>query len=216
MGKRSGILGECLLLLALAVLLSWGTAQEQTQQNLADKLIRLHVVAASDLEEDQTVKLRVRDAVLAQAETLLKDADSPEEAKAFLMGGIDTLTQAANDTLLSLGSADRAAVTLGKELFGSRYYDGFALPGGYYQALRVVIGAGEGRNWWCVVYPALCASAVTDDMDAVAVSGGFTEEEAGMMEGSAPEYRFKFRSVELFENLMGYFRRISEGIPAYG
>ena len=216
MRKKTSILGECLLLMLLAAFLAWGTVQERTQQDLANKLIRLHVVAASDKEEDQAVKLRVRDAVLTRAETLLINADSTEEAKALLTGGIDALEQAANETLGNLGSADRAAVTFGKELFGSRYYDGFSLPGGYYQALRVVIGEGEGRNWWCVVYPALCTAAVTDDMEAVAVSGGFTEEETGMIAGATPEYRFKFRSVALFEDLMGYFRRVSEGIPACG
>ena len=80
---------------------------------------------------------------------------------ACLSSGLPALSQSANCTLRALGASETAAVTLDRELFGTRYYDGFTLPGGYYEALRVTIGKGEGKNWWCVLYPSLCFAEIS-------------------------------------------------------
>ena len=204
-------LPECVALLLLAVLFAAGTAGERTQQGISDRVIRLHVSAASDEEADQADKLMVRDAVLAEASELLEHAGSREEALTILYSNRESLAEAGRAALHDPGSQVRAEIR--RELFGTRYYDNFALPGGYYDTLRVTIGSGEGRNWWCVVYPQICATATTDQRDAVAVMGGLTKEQISIMAQEEPEYQFRFRSIELLENILGWFRTGRSGIP---
>ena len=211
--KARGI--ELGLLLLLAAVLAFCTSLEKQQQGISARLIRLHVVANSDSQQDQDIKGQVRDTVLREAEMILEPAMDRDDAKALLREHLDTLEAAANETLQSLGSEDRAAVTLERELFGTREYDGFSLPGGYYDALRVNIGNGDGKNWWCVVYPQICSAAVSEQ-HTVAVMGGLSEEQVAVLEGDTPEYRFKFKLLELLEDLLGWFRAPEEGIPVSG
>lgn len=212
MSKRTCIL-EISLLLLLALAFSWGTALERQQQSIADSLLRLHVVGASDGHVDQEQKLQVRDAVLEAARPYLLEADSPAEAVNILSGHMGQLEEAANSTLAALKSPHRATVTLSRELFGTRVYDTFSLPGGYYDALRVTIGAGEGRNWWCVVYPQICMASSLEQQEAVAVMGGMDPEEVALIQTDGTRYELKFKTLELFENLMGWFRTMGRGIP---
>lgn len=209
--RKDTHLPECVALLLLAVLFAAGTAGERTQQGISDRVIRLHVSAASDEEADQADKLMVRDAVLAEASELLKHAGSREEALTILYSNRESLAEAGRAALHDPESQVRAEIR--RELFGTRYYDNFALPGGYYDTLRVTIGSGEGRNWWCVVYPQICAAATTDQRDAVAVMGGLTKEQISIMAQEEPEYQFRFRSIELLENILGWFRTGRSGIP---
>ena len=202
-------------LLMLAVFFALGTALERQQQDLSGRLLRLHVVANSDNEEDQALKLRVRDAVLEEANGLLAQADSRDQAVGLLRENLDRLETAAKQTLLVQGSAQTVTVSLERELFGTRYYDTFALPGGYYDALRVTLGSGEGHNWWCVVYPQICTAAVSDQR-TVAVMGGLTEDQALLLTEEEPVYEFRFRVLELFEDMMGWLRTGGKGIPGSG
>ncbi len=195
MKKRYG--SVCLLLLSAAILLS-GVVLGRQQQALAEKLIRLHVVADSDSEADQQIKLQVRDAVLAEAEVALRDAEDP---KAALAAALPEIAEAANDCLRRLGSADRAAVTLGRELFPTREYETFALPAGVYTSLRVTIGSGEGRNWCCVVFPSLCLSASAEDFAEAAQAAGLTEGEIRLITEEDGGYQLKFQSMELLQRL---------------
>lgn len=202
-------------LMVLAVFFALGTALERQQQDLSDRILRLHVVANSDAEDDQKLKLKVRDAVLREANVLLEGVDTRDQAMLVLCESLDRIEQAAQSTLSESGSPQKAAVTLERELFGTRYYDTFALPGGYYDTLRVTLGNGAGHNWWCVVYPQICTAAVSDQR-TVAVMGGLTEDQALLLEGEEPEYEFRFRVLELFEDMLGWFRTGCEGIPASG
>ena len=202
-------------LLLLALFFAFGTALERQQQDISDRILRLHVVANSDSEADQALKLKVRDAVLRKADVLLQEAGTRDQAEQVLRGNLDQLTLAAEDILRQEGSNQTVEVSMARELFGTRYYDTFALPGGYYDALRVTLGAGNGHNWWCVVYPQICSAAVTDQR-TVAVMGGLTEEQAMLLEGDEPEYEFRFRILELFENMLGWLRTGGDGIPASG
>ena len=216
MNNRTKIRGiELGLLLLLAVALAFCTALERQQQEIAGQMIRLHVVAASDSPEDQRIKLQVRDAVLEQAEDILKPAMDRNTAKELLRGNLALLEETANERLRELGSGDTASVTLRRELFGTRQYDSFSLPGGYYDALRVNIGSAAGKNWWCVVYPQIC-SAATTEQHSVAVMGGLSEEQVAILEGDTPEYRLKFKLLELLEDMLGWFRTPEEGIPVSG
>lgn len=211
-----GMWVELALLLVLALCLAWGTALERKQQDLSGRLIRLHVVANSDSQRDQNIKMNVRDAVLREAEEIMATAKTQTEAKELLRAQLTSLEETANQTLSALGCTQPARVSLRRELFGTRTYETFSLPGGYYDALRVEIGNGQGKNWWCVVYPQLCSAATTDGAETVAAMGGLSREQAGAGDGETPEYQFKFKALELLEDLLGWFRGGEDGIPVSG
>ena len=173
-------------------------ALQAEQARLSQKLIRLHVVAASDSAHDQAVKLSVRDAVLARADALMAGA---QDAHAALLDGLDSLAQAAQTRLGELGEEKTVTVRLGKERFPTREYDTFALPAGVYESLRVTIGEGEGHNWWCVVFPSICLTASMDELELTAQAAGLTQGELRLITGEEPGFTLKFRTLELLERL---------------
>lgn len=119
-------------------------------------LIRLHVVANSDEMEDQKLKLKVRDRILAVTEPLLLRVEDPTLAEGILTQALPELETEARNVLLENGRPQNVKVTLGKIFFPDRNYSFGILPAGYYKGLRVELGKGEGKNWWCVLYPPLC------------------------------------------------------------
>lgn len=177
----------------------------QDKQQLRSDIIRLHVVAASDAAEDQQIKLQVRDAVLQtirQGMELLPDA---ADAKMFLQSRIHEIESAANTVLEQAGVDHRATVSLREEAFDTRDYDTFTLPAGIYESLRVTIGHGAGRNWWCVVFPALCTGATAEQTEDLAAGAGFSDTLSGAITGK-PQYRIRFFFLDLWgklENLFG-------------
>lgn len=142
---------------------------------LNDEVIRLHVVANSDSQEDQDIKLQVRDAVNDYLGELLANVTSVEEAKAYIQESLPKIQKVANEVLIRCGVEPDAVVTFCKETFGTRLYDTFRLPAGVYEALRVTIGEGEGQNWWCVAFPTLCVPATSEGFEDVAAGAGFPE-----------------------------------------
>lgn len=194
--KKRYITAGILLLAALTVSLC--AFSQRSQQRLSQKLIRLHVVANSDAPEDQAVKLLVRDAVLQEAAIVLKDAADPEAA---LLSALPALTRAANETLFSQGSPDTASVSLRRELFPTREYDTFRLPAGVYKSLRVTIGKGEGHNWWCVVFPALCLPASSEELTQACLAAGLTEGEVAILTEDTETVELEFKTLELLSKL---------------
>ena len=183
---------------ALAMgLLSCAYLQTQ-QRQLAEKLVRLHVVANSDSPSDQAIKLHVRDAVLAAARQALQGVDDPQQA---IAQALPQLEAAANAELQRQGSEDLARVSFRRELFPTREYDTFSLPAGVYDSLRVTIGQGEGHNWWCVIFPSLCVPATADGFAEAAAAGGFSTGEIRLLTQADPAYTVKFRSLELLQAL---------------
>lgn len=183
------------VLALLAALTATAAALQGEQQALAGKLVRLHVVANSDSEQDQALKLQVRDAVLEASEGL--EAEDLEAA-------LPRLQAAAQACLREQGSGDPVTVSLGEERFPTRLYDNFALPAGVYRSLRVTIGAGEGHNWWCVAFPSICFRATAAEVQDAAVSAGFTEEEVRLITGDGSGYVLKFKALELLERLKAW------------
>ena len=193
---KKTIFRSILMVLAVSVLVA-GWALGREQQALADKLIRLHVVANSDSPADQAVKLKVRDAVLEEAARWYGDAATMEEANFALCTHLESITQAANKALLENGSPHTARAQVTDLYFPTRDYEGFSLPAGTYRSLQVTIGAGEGKNWWCVVFPALCLPAAQDREDVLAL---LPQQEQDIVSHPA-EYQVEFKLVELFEEL---------------
>ena len=200
MRKCSFLTLELALLLALAVTLLWGAWSLHRQDDLQEKMIRLHVIANSDSDADQALKLCVRDAVLCRAEEILRQSADMTEARTRLRDSLPAIGDAAAQELAAQGSGYSVSVALEDTEFPRKTYDGFALPTGEYLALRVVIGAGEGRNWWCVVYPPLCTAAACE-LEGVALEGGMTADDLSLMTGENAGYVLRFRSLELWERL---------------
>lgn len=188
------------LALALAATAIVATALLREQQALSEKLIRLHVVANSDSEADQAVKLQVRDAVLAVTEPLMEGAEDPYAA---LSDALPAIESAAADCLAALGVSDHVTVTLGPEAYPTRVYETFTLPAGQYISLRVTIGAGEGHNWWCVVFPSICFAATSSDLKSAAATAGFSDGEVQLI--TEPDsYQLKFKAMEWVEQLRAW------------
>ena len=188
----------------LLVCLVYTIALVGDRQKLRGELIRLHVVAASDSEEDQAIKLQVRDAVLESLQAGLENATDIEAAKAYIESQLPKLEAAANQVLAAAGCGDVATVSLQVEEFAARVYDTFSLPAGLYDSLRVTIGEGEGRNWWCVTFPTLCIPATTEGFEAVAAGAGFSEELTGSLTG---EYEVRFYLLDLLGQLENFLHR---------
>ena len=150
---------ELTLMIVAALALTSGAVALHTQSQLAEKVVRLHVLANSDSEEDQALKLKVRDAVLEQATETLRGADSQAEASRRLTDILPELEETARAVITANGYDYGVRAELAETSFPTKEYDGFALPAGDYTALRIVIGEGEGQNWWCVLYPGLCRAA---------------------------------------------------------
>lgn len=191
---------EIALLLGIAVtvfITSWAGYRE-TQ--LATRVVRLHVLANSDLEEDQDLKLEVRDSVLALAEGYLADCTSISQAKDILKLHLQELADVGAETVSEEGYNYPVSVTLETTYFPTKEYADYALPAGNYQALRVEIGAAEGHNWWCVVFPSLSVDAVSERSKS-AIKDGLTEEDIALLTGEDEGYVFRFQCLEWFGEL---------------
>ena len=187
-------------LLCALVAGSW-LGQEQT--DLAERVVRLHVIANSDSTRDQAIKLAVRDRVLAKAETLYTEDATRAEALAILTQNLPQLAQEGRDVVEEWGGDETVTAQVEQCWFPTKEYDGFALPAGEYTALRIIIGEGEGQNWWCVAFPPLCLGAASETVEEATQAGSFTSEQAALMTGKNEGYVLKFKSMELLGQLKG-------------
>lgn len=185
--------------LTVACIWLWGIVTDSA--DLREGLLRLHVVGASDSEEDQAVKLRVRDAVLASLEEGLRDMTDPEAAYDYVARMLPRVERAANRALAAAGFSETVEVSLTEEAFPTREYDTFSLPAGVYKALRVVIGEGEGKNWWCVVFPQLCVGTEGEFVET-ANTAGLDPELAETLGG---DYELRFWVLEKLGELKNHF-----------
>ena len=139
-----------------SVLLFLGTLPIRGEAKVYDSVVRLHVLANSDSEEDQALKLKVRDALLERTAPLLSPCTSREEACAALEAHMDELQQIAEEIIRAEGYDYPVTILLGEEEYPEKNYDSVCFPSGKYTSLRVCIGNAEGQNWWCCLFPPLC------------------------------------------------------------
>ena len=172
------------------------------EEKIYDNMIRLHVLAQSDAEADQAEKLRVRDAVLAYLDTHLQKTDSNEDALAAITDHLEGSRLCAQN---EAGASCPVQVELGRETYPVRQYDGFTLPAGEYTSLRILLGEGEGQNWWCVLFPRLCtARAAEDEFYEDFIAAGFTPEQYRLIKNeSGKKYKIRFRLLEMLAQLTG-------------
>lgn len=195
-----GALPEIALCIGLLTALCAYVVPVRAQEELAEKLTRLHVIANSDSDEDQTLKLAVRDRIVQEAGYEYGCFDG-EIDNALLQ----RLQKTAQDEVLEQGYLYPVAVTRQTMFFDTRHYDGFSLPAGYYDAVRVVIGEGKGKNWWCVLFPPLCLGAAEQDIEEVARGAGLTEDDVALIREDGTGYVVRFKLAEAWGSLKHWF-----------
>ena len=178
---------------------AWGRTQLDTGALVCADTLRLHIRAESDSIASQSAKLHVRDAVLAYLDTACP-AQSKPEAIAWAAQHLFELQLTARHALAQLNIRTPVRVQLVNMYFATRRYGSGTLPAGRYDALRIDLGAGKGRNWWCVVYPPLCTAAASD-LSRTALGAGLTEDDLSLITGDGDGYVLRFRSLELWERL---------------
>lgn len=166
-------------------------------REIRERVLRLHILANSDSEEDQALKLKVRDAVVEEAAGLFDGSRDAAEALAAAEEKLPVLIAAAQRVVEEEGYDYPVHAQLCRMYFTTRQYETVSLPAGLYDAVRFTIGAGEGKNWWCVVFPPMCVSAATQSRT---LSDVLDEKQADMV--TEPQrYEIRFKTVELFEGL---------------
>ncbi len=184
----------------LAVIYSLIPFQAQCE-NISNDVFRLHILADSDSEYDQSVKLKVRDRVLEYTRQLFNSANSKQEAEELIAGNLDKIKAISEDELESLGCNYNVTAEIKNMYFTTRHYEAYTLPSGMYDALRITIGSGKGHNWWCVMYPSICVSAAAEQDERAKQALDTNEYEIVKNE----KFTYKFKVIELFERLKACF-----------
>lgn len=191
----------CICALVLLFSACTGIRALGVDAELYDRILRLHVIADSDSDADQAVKLKVRDAVLELLGDEMEASPDLEQARSAAERLMPEAERVARQVLRENGFSYGAAVTLGYEYYPTRDYGSFSLPAGRYLSYRIVLGSGEGHNWWCVLFPALCTAPAEQQEDEF-VAAGFTPGQIGVLSGKkSPKYAVRFRLLELLGEL---------------
>ena len=168
-----------------------------------DSTVRLHVLANSDSEEDQELKLMVRDALLNSIIDL--NSSSKDEAIKNIENRKQELEEIAKTVIKNNGKDYDVKIEMGKELYPTKHYEDFALPAGEYTSVRVVIGKGEGKNWWCVLYPPLCTNSAMRYDEEACIQAGLTKSQYDLITSNeSGKYRVKFRFLEFASEVFGF------------
>lgn len=166
--------------------------------DMPEHLLRLHILANSDSAEDQQLKLKVRDYILEEAGDMLSSADNKIEAEHITKTNLDNIERIAQEYVGSLGYNYEVKAELKENLyFNTREYEKFTLPAGRYDALRITIGDGAGKNWWCVMFPPMCFSSAEEESD---LSQVLSEEQIDIVENKT-KYEYKFKVVEIYNEI---------------
>ena len=203
---------ETAFLILLGLFLCSGTPALRTQEKISDKIIRLHVLANSDSPEDQDLKFTVRDAVFHYASEILQDSQNRQDAEIILRKHLHEFENIGESIAAPHGYHVKAELL--ESEFPTRIYQDFSLPAGRYLSLRVSIGEAAGQNWWCVIFPPLCAdnavfySSERENYHNLNHSNNiynFSADEIRLIKQDDPEMIVKFRLVELWESIRQNF-----------
>ena len=169
-------------------------------QSVKDDVVRLHILANSDSKIDQEIKLKVRNALLETNASILSDSVTTENAKEHFENSKDILLQTAEEALKENGFDYNVKITLQKEYFKTRAYGDLTFPAGQYTALKVILGKGEGENWWCVMFPPLCVPAA-DGIETNENTTDYLTPNGEKIINSGDKYIVKFKLLEIYEEL---------------
>lgn len=174
----------------------------KSEAQIYDSTVRLHVLANSDNEQDQELKLKVRDAILEEIENY--NPKTKEEALFMVEENKRNLIKIAENVSKKEGFNYPVSIEVGYENYPTREYEGFALPAGEYTSVRVLIGSGEGANWWCVLYPPLCTSTATVIDDETCIDVGLTKDQYNLITQNSGQYKVKFKLLEMASQVFGF------------
>ena len=200
---------ELILLAGLlgAILYANVSSVSQTVDRLQADVLRLHILANSDSEEDQTLKLAVRDRLLSCSEEIFGDAETMEEVREAARQGLDRIRELARQVVREQGFTYDVQAELVEMPFDERVYEDLTMPAGEYETLRITIGEAEGHNWWCVMYPPLCIPAAQSvQSDTEEAEAAFDREEYDMLTKPC-RYRARLWCAERFSRLWDSVRK---------
>ena len=180
------IIGLCMILTLIPI---------HGEEEIYSTTLRLHVIANSDSEEDQTLKLCVRDEILKATGDIFRECKSREEAERLVNENMEAIRRCAEKTVRSAGYNYPVSIILGKEEYPTKNYEGACFPSGVYSSLRVIIGEGDGQNWWCVLFPPMCVGAASHS-DASIQVGLNTDQYNIITENDDPKYKIRFKLLE--------------------
>ena len=171
----------------------------EAEAKIYEDTVRLHILAESDSDSDQALKLCLRDRILEKYGTRLASAENKGEAEGLARELLGEIERDALTWIRELGYSYGVEVSLSEEWYDTREYEDFTLPAGVYTSLRVIIGEGAGKNWWCVMYPPLCIDIATEDAPRDDATIDYTDEEIGLI--TEDGYIVKFKILEIISSL---------------
>ena len=184
------------IFLIISMVLSYTVPFIEASESISDEVFRLHILANSNSEADQQLKLKVRDEILISGENLFKECNSVEEAINICSENLYFFEQVAQKCISENGFDYSVKATVDKEYFNTREYEKITLPSGIYNALKIEIGEAKGKNWWCVMFPAICLPSVSDDE----INEVLSDEEIKLI-NSNNKYEIRFKIVEIYEKI---------------
>ena len=194
------LLAAAVIGLAVTVCISSFSVFASDCAEIRESVLRLHILANSDSEEDQALKLAVRDRILSIDNKLFGNAENLEAAEQAAVRRLTLLRETALDEIRRQGYDYDVKVELANMYFTTREYEKYTLPAGYYDAVRITIGEGKGHNWWCVLYPPLCLPAAESDTK---IDDVLDDDEVKIVEGKT-KYKYSFAAVEIVEGIKNY------------
>ena len=171
-----------------------GALPTEAEGEIYEDTLRLHILANSDSKDDQALKIRVRDYILTEYGSRLRSGGSIDEAKEEISVILPEIEADVSEKIAEWGYKYTVRATLSEEWYETREYEDFTLPAGYYCSLRVIIGNGEGKNWWCVMYPPLCMEMACEDAPWDDGVINYTKEEFSLI--TSGKYNIKFKILE--------------------
>ena len=168
--------------------------------SVSNEVFRLHILANSDSDCDQNLKLKVRDAVLDYTKNIFKNADNITNAEKLTDENLQKIADKAKKVVEKNGYNYSVKAQIKEMYFDTRYYGNITMPSGKYKALRITIGKGEGHNWWCVMYPCVCVGASTNYNS---LKENTTDKEYSIMVNG--DYKYQFKIVEIFQKICSFF-----------
>ena len=203
--SKIGIVLILSILLFLYTIVCAVSYVEAVSTDISSSVFRLHVIANSNSDEDQSLKYKVRDSLLNYMNNICKDCNSKEEAINIVSEHQEEFKQVALETIRNEGYSYDVKIEIGNFEFPTKHYGDISLPAGFYDALKVEIGKAEGRNWWCVMFPSLCfvdvSSGIVPEESKEELQNVLSDEEYAIIsDKSSPNIKLKFKLLELFTN----------------
>lgn len=191
-----------IFLLFSFVLISLTSYANTVSEDLSNNFFRLHILANSDSNEDQNLKLKIRDNIIEYMNTLSYSGLTKEEAINLTNSNLENFKKIAEKIILDEGYNYPVSLEIGNFYFPTKEYGNISLPAGYYDALKIEIGEAKGKNWWCSLFPPLCfvdiSSGVIDKESEQELKDNLTEEEFAIITSSSDTVKFKFKLIEVF------------------